>query len=106
MSPISPSRCPPPRRRPLAAAAACLLATASLARAETPPGVEQIIPRGFLAAISEPVFVPGADAGMPDDAWILGVAIGDEAHAYDLNLLNHHEVVNDVVGGRPIAAVW
>ena len=74
--------------------------------ADTPPGVEQIIPRGELAAIVDPVFVPADVAKMPDDAWVLAVEIDGDARAYDLNLLNHHEVVNDVVGGRPIAAVW
>ena len=74
--------------------------------AATPPGVEQIIPRGRLAAIDNPGFLPGEVANMPDDAWILAVEIDGDARVYDLNLLNHHEVVNDVVGGRPIAAVW
>ena len=71
-----------------------------------PPGVEQIIPRGTLKAINEPVFVSAAESGMPDEQWILGIEIEGEAHAYDLNLLNSHEVVNDVVGGKPVSAVW
>ena len=54
----------------------------------------------------DPQFVPAAEAALPDDAWILGVAVDGDARAYSLNLLNHHEVVNDVVGGRPLAAVW
>jgi hypothetical protein len=74
--------------------------------AAAPPGVEQIIPRGRLAAIDDPEFLPADVANMPDDAWVLAVEIDGDARAYDLNLLNHHEVVNDVVGGRPIAAVW
>lgn len=72
----------------------------------TPPGVTQIIPRGRLAAVFHPEFVPAGEAALPDSAWILGVAVDGEAHAYSLNLLNHHEVVNDNIGGRPIAAVW
>jgi hypothetical protein len=32
--------------------------------------------------------------------------IEGEAHAYSLNLLNHHEVVNDRFGDTPVAAVW
>ncbi len=74
--------------------------------ADLPDGVTQIIPRGRLAAIDDPVFVPGGTSGMPDDAWILGVVIDGEAHAYSLNLLNHHEVVNDRIGETPFAAVW
>ena len=85
---------------------AVLAAGPIASRADTPPGVEQIIPRGTLAAVFDPEFVSAKDANMPDDAWILAVEIDGEARAYDLNLLNSHEVVNDVVGGRPIAAVW
>jgi hypothetical protein len=65
-----------------------------------------LMPRGGIPAVFEPRFVPADEADLPDSAWILGVAIGGEAHAYSLNLLNGHEVVNDAMGGRPIAAVW
>ncbi len=71
-----------------------------------PPGVQMLLPRGSIPAVFEPRFVPADRAGLPDSAWILGVALGGEARAYSLNLLNGHEVVNDSVGGRPIAAVW
>ncbi len=91
--------------------AAALTLTAAglggLAAAEEPPaGVEQILPRGRIAAVFEPSFVPAAEAEISDDAWVLGIVLGGEARAYSLNLLNSHEVVNDVVDGRPIAAVW
>ena len=71
-----------------------------------PPGVEQILPRGGIAAITNPQFVTAAEAEISDDAWILGVAIGGKARAYSLNLLNQHEVVNDRIGDMPFAAVW
>jgi len=71
-----------------------------------PPGVEQLLPRGGIPAIFDPVFVGASEAEIPDDAWVLGVAIGAEAHAYSLNLLNSHEVVNDRIGERNFAAVW
>ena len=88
---------------------ACVLAAATPAHSqdETPPeGVEQAIPRGALPAIFDPQYVTAEQADMPDDAWVLGVFINGEARAYDLNLLNHHEVVNDVIGGTPVAPVW
>ena len=71
-----------------------------------PDGVTQIIPRGVLASVDEPVFVPAAGAGLPDSAWVLGVYLDGEARAYSLNLLNRHEVVNDRIGDTPLAAVW
>jgi len=82
-------------------------ASGTAANAETvPEGVQMLMKRGGIPAIFEPKFVPAEEAGLPDSAWVLGVWVDGEAHAYSLNLLNGHEVVNDVVGGRPIAAVW
>ncbi len=92
--------------RIVAAIACCLLVPAALSAEDLPPGVEQLIPRGAIAAVFEPEFVPAAEADISADAWILGVAIEGEARAYSLNLLNHHEVVNDRIGDLPIAAVW
>ena len=93
-------------RSVLWSAPALALSFALAAAEDTPPGVEQIIPRGRLAAVVDPVLVPADAAKIPDAAVVLAVEIDGDARAYDLNLLNHHEVVNDVVGGRPIAAVW
>ena len=69
-------------------------------------GFKQIIPRGRIASIDNPEFVTAERAQMPDDAWILGFERDGQAYAYDLNLLNSHEIVNHRVGNTPIAAVW
>lgn len=69
-------------------------------------GFEQLLPRGAIEALVDPTFVPAAKADIPEDAWVLGFAQGGQAYAYDLNLLNSHEVVNHQAGGAPIAAVW
>jgi hypothetical protein len=73
---------------------------------DLPEDFTQIIPRGRIASVDNPKFVPAGKADISDDAWILGVVVDGEARAYSLNLLNRHEIVNDVVGGRPLAAVW
>jgi len=73
---------------------------------EPPPGYEQILPRGRIAAVREPEFVPADEAELPDDAWVLGVVVEGQAKAYGLNLLNRHEVVNDRAGDTRYAAVW
>ena len=90
-------------------AGALLAATAAAAAeppAQRPPEFQQIIPRGRIASVDAPEFVAAGEAQIPDDAWVLGVAIEGEARAYSLNLLNHHEVINDRVGERTFAAVW
>ena len=71
-----------------------------------PDEFKQLIPRGYIPAIDDPKFVTAAEAEIDDEAWVLGVAIDGQAKAYSLNLLNRHEVVNDRIGDRPIAAVW
>lgn len=81
----------------------------SIAHAQSesaPPGVQLLLPRGGIPAIFAPEFVSAEAARIADDAWILGVVIDGEAHAYSLNLLNSHEIVNDSFGELPVAAVW
>ena len=73
---------------------------------DLPKEFKQIIPRGQIAAISQPQFVPVGSANIADDSWVLGVVIDGQARAYSLNLLNSHEVVNDRIGNIAFAAVW
>lgn len=73
---------------------------------DPPAGVEQLLPRGRIAAIFEPRFVAASEAEIDDEAWVLGVLIDGRARAYSLNLLNRHEVVNDRLGNTAFAAVW
>jgi hypothetical protein len=42
---------------------------------------------------------------VPDDR-VIGVEISGDARAYPLRLMRWHEVVNDVVGGKPIAVTY
>jgi hypothetical protein len=37
---------------------------------------------------------------------VLGVSINGESRAYSIPFLSGREVVNDVVGGVPIAVTW
>ena len=99
----------PPLSR-LLTAGALLASVPALASAEPPanlpPEFKQIIPRGRIASVDTPTFVAAKDAEISDDAWILGVEIDGQARAYSLNLLNHHEIVNDRIGDNAFAAVW
>jgi hypothetical protein len=40
-----------------------------------------------------------------DKAWVIGIATNGESKAYDWNRLRRETVINDVLGGRPIALV-
>ena len=61
-----------------------------------------------IPAIDHPEFIKVSEVGdlaEPDELF-LGIAVGDEAHAYSTWFLERHEIVNDEVGGWPIAASW
>lgn len=66
----------------------------------------KLLPFDAIPAITKPHFVPAAKAKLDADAPVIGVNFNDESHAYSLYLLNGHEIVNDVVGGKKIATTW
>jgi hypothetical protein len=90
----------------IAVAVASVAMTQNQRKADPPEGFEQLLPRGRIAAITAPRFVPAASADIAGESWVLGVVIDGQARAFSLNLLNHHEVVNDRIGNTSYAAVW
>ena len=67
-----------------------------------------LLPPDAIPAISDPTFVSAdeADDQYDHDELVLGVEIDGDARAYSIPLLSRHEIVNDVVGGKPIAVTW
>ena len=67
-----------------------------------------IVPRDRIAAIINPRFGTAAEAGrrLADDEPVVGLEINGEARAYSTYQLSRHEIVNDVVGGVPVAVTW
>lgn len=65
-----------------------------------------VLPDG-IPDIRNPIMLAadGADFLAPDER-VFGVAINGDARAYPLRIANAHEMVNDVVGGEPIALSW
>ncbi len=61
-----------------------------------------------IRSIEDPRFVTPdvADETYDPTELILGVEIDGDARAYSVPLLSRHEIVNDVVGGKPIAVTW
>ena len=68
--------------------------------------IRSLLPFDAIPAITKPQFVPASKAKLDADAPIIGVTFNGESHAYSLYLLNGHEIVNDVVGGKKIATTW
>ena len=68
-----------------------------------------LLPPDAIPAINNPGFydsVADADQSYDDDALVLGIEINGDARAYSVPLLSSHEIVNDVVGGEPVAVTW
>ena len=67
-----------------------------------------ILGKDGIPAILDPQFLSGAEASeqMVDSERVLGVSINGDHRAYPLNQLSRHEIVNDQVGGVPVAVTW
>ena len=67
-----------------------------------------VLPRDGISAITDPSFVPATEANkwMQSREQVIGLEIGGEVKAYPINILSRHEIVNDVVGGKPVAITW
>jgi hypothetical protein len=63
-------------------------------------------PRDGIPAIDRPRFVAAAKSGLSDDDRVLGLVRAGVARAYPVKILNWHEVVNDRVGGEPLAITY
>ena len=64
----------------------------------------QICPRGCIPALDQPAVTDAAGGSWyPDDDLVFGIVIGREARAYPKNIMEVHEMVNDLLGGRRIA---
>lgn len=61
-----------------------------------------------IPSLDDPSFVTAEDADewLADSDVVMGVEIGGETKAYPLRILERHEIVNDVVGGEPVAVTY
>ncbi len=61
-----------------------------------------------IPAILDPQLVTASEAevDMDPDEQVLGLSINGEHRAYSIRMLSRHEIVNDVVGGVPVAVTW
>ncbi|MBI4260224.1 MAG: DUF3179 domain-containing protein [Actinobacteria bacterium] len=65
------------------------------------------LPPDSIRAIDRPVFEPAATADfLADDEPVLAVEVEGDARAYPLRVLVWHEIVNDEVGGEPVAVTF
>jgi hypothetical protein len=67
-----------------------------------------VVPKDAIVAILDPGLVSGkeADGQMRDTEMVIGVSLNGDSRAYSIAQLGVHEIVNDVVGGVPVAVTW
>jgi hypothetical protein len=63
-------------------------------------------PRDGIPSIDNPKFISASDSGLQDSDLVLGLDINGDVRAYPLDILVWHEIVNDDVGGEPVAVTY
>ncbi|MGH9992988.1 MAG: DUF3179 domain-containing protein [Nitrososphaera sp.] len=64
------------------------------------------VQRDGIPSIDHPKFVSVQEAKLQDSDLVLGLEIGGDVRAYPLQILVWHEIVNDNVGGVPVAVTY
>jgi hypothetical protein len=64
-----------------------------------------VLPGGIPALVDPPVMAAEAATHLTPFEPVIGLRVAGESRAYPLRILDWHEVVNDVVGGRSICVV-
>ena len=70
--------------------------------------IRTVLPRDAIPSIDDPEFLDADQASelMSDGHLIIGLSVGGEHRAYSTAFLSGHEIVNDTVGGEPVAVTW
>ena len=76
----------------------------------TEPRYDIITVLGYdaIPAILEPEFASAEEAAqwMAPGEQVIGISINGDHRAYSIPQLSLHEIVNDTVGGKPVAITW
>lgn len=89
----------------------------SLSQIQITGGIKHIVPldkiksggppKDGIPSIDKPDFVTASEANfISDDDLVIGLIINGETKAYPLFILVWHEIVNDIVGGVPVAVTY
>lgn len=87
--------------------AALLLAGIAWGADLRPEQIVTVLPKDAIPAILSPTFDQGSKISwLKDRDLVVGVELGGDSRAYPVPTLSRHEIVNDAVGGIPIAVTW
>lgn len=59
-----------------------------------------------IPSVDEPQFTGASDASLSSDAVVFGLEHDGDVRAYPQQILVHHEIVNDEVGGTPVSVTY
>ncbi len=71
--------------------------------------IRSVIPRDRIPAIDAPLFVGTGDKerhGLDDLDPVIALVVAGDARAYPLRVMTWHEIVNDTIGGAPVAVTY
>lgn len=64
-------------------------------------------PKDGIPAIDEPTFVPARSVkALGDEEPVIRLAVGETVRAYPLRIMMWHEIVNDVIAGKPLTITY
>ncbi len=91
-------------RTPLPSAVPSVAPVADPVRADE---IVTVIPQDAKTALVGPDYLPAAEASdLQQGEEVIGVVINGDARAFPLATLNVHEIVDDIIGGEPVAVTW
>lgn len=75
-----------------------------------PQQIVTVLPKDAIPALLDTrgmlVDAKEASREMEDQEDVIGVSLPEDSRAYPVVMLSRHEIVNDVVGGVPLAVTW
>jgi len=72
-----------------------------------PDEIQSILPQDAIPALIKPAYLSAANASdIFDQEEVIGVVVNGDARAYPLSTLSAHEIVDDDIGGQPVAVTW
>ncbi len=72
-----------------------------------PEDIVTVLPKDAIPAILSPSFEDGSEVSwLKGEGMVIGVEINGDSRAYPVPILSRVEIVNDKVGGIPIAVTW
>jgi len=72
-----------------------------------PEDIVTVLPKDAIPAILSPSFEEGSEVSwLKREGKVIGVEINGDSRAYPVPILSRVEIVNDKVGGIPIAVTW